>query len=312
MQRRLPPLNALRAFEAAARHCSFKAAADEICVSNSAISHQIKNLEQYLGVELFTRAARGVELSRAGRGYYLTIRAAFERISEGTDLILSLKVPGILTVQVYSTFTIRWLIPRLPAFQALYPSVIVRLLTSQKDVDFENEDVDLCVMIGTPAHTDVHYDYLFSCRVFPVCSPNLLRGAIKLKEPQDLSRFDIIQVYPSEQDWWVWLEENQVHDVDPNSGLRFDSYDLAWYSAAQGMGVALGMEPFVNRELENGTLIEPFPGHRVYTHGDWYLACRSEKRDSPEISIFRDWLLHEVHRDRAMPQSRQTPAIKPE
>jgi len=260
MRKRLPPLNALRTFEAAARHLSFKGAGDELCVSHSAVSHQIKKLEQYLRVELFVRVAKGVELSGADRDYYPTIRAAFDRISDGTELILSLKSPGIVTVQVYSTFAIRWLIPRMPEFQARFPNVMIRLHTSQPDVNFEYEDVDLCVMIGTPSHADLHYDYLFSSRIFPVCSPSLLNGSIRFEEPQDLAGHAIIQVYPSEQDWWVWLEESRVHDVNPNSGLQFDSYDLALNAAAQGLGVALGMEPFVNRDLESGLLVEPFPG----------------------------------------------------
>jgi len=199
-----------------------------LCVSHSAVSHQIKKLEEYLGVDLFVRVARGVELSRTGRDYYPTIRAAFDRISDGTELILSLKAPGIVTVQVYSTFAIRWLIPRMPEFQARFPKVMVRLHTSQSDVNFEHEDVDLCVMIGAPSHTDLHYDYLFSSQIFPICSPTLLNGSIRLEEPQDLAKHTFIQVYPSEQDWWVWLEENHIHDVNPNAGLRFDSYELAW------------------------------------------------------------------------------------
>jgi len=306
MRKRLPPLNALRTFEAAARHRSFKGASNELCVSHSAVSHQIKKLEQYLGVELFIRVAKGVELSRAGRDYYPTIRAAFDRISDGTELILALKAPGIVTVQVYSTFAIRWLIPRMPDFQARFPNVMVRLYTSQSDVNFEHEDVDLCVMIGTPSHADLHYDYLFSSRIFPVCSPALLNGDTRLDKPRDLARHTIIQVYPSAQDWSVWLEEKHVHDVDPNAGLQFDSYDLALNTAAQGLGVALGMEPFVNRDLESGLLVEPFSGGRVFTHGDWYLACPSDKADNEEISIFREWLLQEVKEDKAMPQSRQS------
>jgi LysR family glycine cleavage system transcriptional activator len=306
MPKRLPPLNALRTFEAAARHLSFKSAGDELCVSHSAISHQIKKLERHLGVELFVRVAKGVELSKAGRDYYPIIRSAFERISFGTDLILSLKAPGIVTVQVYSTFAIRWLIPRMPAFQALHPSVMVRLHTSQSDVRFEHEDVDFCVMIGAPSQADLHYDYLFSSRIFPVCSPDL-SATVTLETPQDLARHNIIQVYPSEQDWWVWLEANHVHDVNPNSGLRVDSYDLALNAAGQGLGVALGIEPFVNRDLESGLLIEPFPGRRTFTLGDWYLACPGDKADNPEMCLFRDWLIEEVRRDGAMARSRHPP-----
>jgi LysR family glycine cleavage system transcriptional activator len=305
MRKHLPPLNALRTFETAARHSTFKGAGDELCVSHSAVSHQIKKLEQFLGVELFVRVAKGVELSKAGREYYPTIRSAFDRITDGTELVLSPRAPGIVTVQIYSTFAIRWLLPRMPDFQTRFPNVMIRLHASQSDVNFEHEDVDLCVMIGTPSHTDLRYDYLFSSRIFPVCSPALMAADKPLEGPQDLAGQTVIQVYPSEQDWWVWLEANQVHGVNPNSGLQFDSYDLALNTAIQGLGVALGIEPFVNRDLEAGLLLEPFPGRRVFAVGDWYLACRSDKADREEISIFRDWLLQAIHHDKSMPKSRQ-------
>ena len=304
MRKFLPPLNALRTFEAAARHRSFKRAGDELCVSHSAVSHQIKKLEQHLEVELFVRAAKGVVLSKAGQDYYPTIRAAFDRISDGTELILALKAPGIVTVQVYSTFATRWLIPRMSDFQNRFPDVMLRLHTSQSDVNFEHEDVDVCVMIGTPTHTDLHYDYLFSSRIFPICSPALANGDNSIESPNDLCRHNIIQVYPSDQDWRVWLEENHIHDVNPNSGLEFDSYELGWNAAAQGLGIALGMEPFVNRDLVSRSLVELFPGRRVFNHGDWYLACRSDNADNKEICVFRNWLLEEIRKDETMPQSR--------
>lgn len=304
MRKRLPPLNALKAFEAAARQCSFKHAASELFVSHSAVSHQIKQLEHYLGVELFLRVSRGVELTRAGRTYYPIVRDAFDRIAEGTELILEPESPGILTVQVYSTFAIRWLIPRLSDFQSRHPNVRVRLHTSQSDVNFEHEDVDLCVMIGRRLHTDLHYDYLFSSRIFPVCSPSLLSCGKPLQELTDLARHTIIQVYPSENDWRVWLEENGVQGIDLDSGLQFDSYDLALNTAAQGLGVALGIEPFVNRDLDAGSLVEPFPERRVYTRGNWYLACRAEKSDMEKVNIFRHWLLEQVEKDPAMVKKR--------
>lgn len=304
MHRKLPPLNALRTFEAAARSGSFLDAADELCVSHSAVSHQVKKLEQYLGVELFSRESRGVMLTAIGQEYYLTARAALDRIADGTAMILAPHEPGILTVQVYSTFATRWLIPRLPQFQKHQPKVHIRLHTSQSDVNFEHEDVDLCVMIGQPAQSNVNYDYLFSSRIFPVCSPALLRGSPGLKQPGDLARHTLLQVYPSKRDWSVWLEYMQIKQVNPGSGQQLDSYELAWTTAIQGLGVALGMEPLVNRDLASGVLVEPFPGHRTFTEGDWYLACRSEKTDMKKVQLFREWLLQqmasdpEMHRDR--------------
>ncbi len=300
MRKRLPPLNALRTFEAAARNGSFKHAAEELCVSHSAISHQIKQLERHLGVELFSRKSRTVELTKAGRAYYPVLRGAFDRIAEGTERIFKPNEAGILTVQAYSTFAIRWLIPRLPGFRALHPDIRVRLHTSQWDVDFEHDDVDVCVMIGNRTRDDLHYDYLFSSQVFPVCSPAFLDAQPALEKPEDLAAQTILQVYPSERDWWVWMEENNVQGVDPDSGLQFDSYDMALNTAMQGLGVALGMEPFVNRDLDAGLLVELFPDVRVYTRGDWFLACRKERTETDKVVSFRAWLLQEIHRDPAM------------
>lgn len=313
MRKRLPPLNALRTFEAAARNGSFKHAAEELCVSHSAISHQIKQLERHLGVELFIRKSRSVELTRLGRAYYPVLRGAFDRIAEGTARIFKPDVPGILAVQGYSTFAIRWLIPRLPDFRERHPEISIRLHTSQWDVDFEHEDIDVCVLIGGATRSDLHYDYLFSSWIFPVCSPSLLPDGNPFGSPEELARHTILQVYPSEKDWWTWLEKNGVEGVDPDSGLQFDSYDMALNTAVQGHGIALGMEPFVNRDLEAGLLVEPLPGRRVFALGDWYLACRREKANSDKVTKFRAWMLSEIlqdpytrsRQDRDEPRNRQ-------
>ena len=187
MRKRLPPLNALRTFEAAARNGSFKHAAEELCVSHSAVSHQIKQLERHIGVELFVRKARSVELTKHGRDYYPVLRGAFDRIAEGTERIFTPNIPGILTVQAYSTFAIRWLIPRLPGFGATTPEIRVRLHTSQWDVDFEHEDIDVCILIGDGTRSELHYDFLFSSQIFPVCSPSLLKDNNPFDAPEELA-----------------------------------------------------------------------------------------------------------------------------
>ena len=294
MRKNTLPLNALRAFEAAARNKSFKLAAEELFVSHSAISHQVRRLEDYLSVELFHRVPRGVELTRAGRVFFSPLREAFERIEEATDLVLAPRSEGPLTLQVYSTFAVRWLVPRLPAFNRAHPDVVIRLHTSQSDVNFEHEDVDLCVMVGVAEAAEVRYDFLFPKEVFPVCRPQLLKGQAPLETPADLARHSLIQVYPSRQDWYQWLERYDVEGVDPEAGVQVDSYDLAFNTAAQGLGIALGMTPFVSRELESGALVEAFPGCRLTAPGGWYLACRQGQSDDDRVVAFREWLLEEV------------------
>jgi LysR family glycine cleavage system transcriptional activator len=304
MRTRLPSLNALRFFESAARLASFKSAARELCVSRSAVSHQVKKLEQQLGVKLFLRKASVVELTRVGRAYYPILREAFDRISEGTEMVLSPTGRNIITIQIYSTFAIRWLIPRMPQLQQQHPQIMVRLHASQSDVDFDHDDVDMCVMIGAPNRADLQYDYLFSSRVFPVCNPVYMAGLDLFGHPERLCDAEILQVYPSRLDWWVWLQDNNIEGVDPDSGQQFDSYDHAMNAAMQGMGVALGIEPFVVRDLEAGLLIKPFPKRKVYTKGDWYLVCREEKAGNTDIEIFRHWLIEQIKADPTMPPRR--------
>jgi LysR family glycine cleavage system transcriptional activator len=297
----MPSLNSLRTFESAARHGSFKRAADELFVTHSAVSHQVKQLEQALGVELFIRRPRSVELTRAGRYYYPLLRDAFDRIAEATDLVLNSHTHSTLTIQVYSTFAIRWLIPRLALLSQTHPDLKPRLVTSQTDVDFEKNDVDACVLIGQCTDEQLRYDYLFSSRVFPVCSPSMLESHSIGDDPSKLADMPILQVYPSLRDWWVWLEQNDVKGVDPDAGQQFDSYDLAMNSSMQGIGVALGMEPFVNRDLEAGLLVEPYADRRTYLPEDWYLVCREEKANYPDIVSFREWLLDQVASDTSIP-----------
>lgn len=301
MTRRLPPLSALRGFEAAARLGSFKAASVELCVSHSAISHQVKGLERELGIELFIRKPRAVELTRAGRAYYPVLRDAFDRIADGTELLTGSLERDTITLQVYSTFAIRWLMPRLPSFQKQYPQIKLRLHTSQNDVDFEHEDVDACVMIGRRSRANLRYDYLFSCRIFPVCSPALAPQIQQPPNAECLRSMTILQVYPSSRDWWIWLDAMNIEGIDPESGQQFDSYDLAMNAAIQGLGVSLGMEPFVTRDLDAGLLVEPVPDARIYHPRDWYLVCREDKAQRHDLAIFRQWLLQEIAADASMP-----------
>jgi len=299
-KRRLPPLNALRAFEAAARHTSFKRAAEELDVSQSAISHQVRGLEDYLGTHLFSRQIRAVELTRKGSLYYPVVRDALDRIAEATELVVADLAHDTLTIQVYSTFTIRWLLPRLARFQQSNPSLQVRLHTSQTDVNFEQDDIDAAIMIGQPQFSHLTYTHLFDCELFPVCSPAYVEKHGPLGAPIDLSEQPLLQVYPSGSDWHVWLDNHKLQTIRPESGLQFESYDVALSSAVQGMGVALGQQPYVARELDSGALVELFPGKRVLNPNSWYMVSRGEKAELPKTCLFRQWLLSEIADDPAL------------
>ncbi len=297
MRRPLPPLNALRAFEVAARHGSFRAAGEELCVSHSAISHQVKQLEEYLRIELFTRRPHAVELTRAGRVLYPVLRDSFDRIAACTEVLIAPRQQDVLTVRLYSTLAIRWLIPRLPKFQASHPQIRFRLNSSQLDVDFEREDVDGSIMIGQRSDDTLHYTYLFSAELFPVCSPRLRDGPVALREPGDLRHHTLLQVEPSPRDWLFWLERSGVSNVDPDSGLILDSYDHALAAAREGVGIALGMQPYVAKDFAAGVLVEAFPGRRVRFDSDWYFVCRKERTKEAKITAFRDWLQAEINAD---------------
>jgi LysR family glycine cleavage system transcriptional activator len=235
--------------------------------------------------------------TKAGKQYYPVLRDAFDKIADGTEAILKPHQPDVLTIQLYSTFAIRWLIPKLPSFQKKHPNISVRLNTSQMDVDFKHSDVDACVMIGNPTQKSLHYTPLFPCEIFPVCSPSLLKNNQELKKPEQLANFSILQVYPSKQDWYIWLETIRVTNVDPEGGLQLDSYDHALTIAMQGMGVALGMQVFVGEALASGMLIEPFPKLRVKLDSQWYFVCRQEKAKEKKIALFEAWLLNEIQKN---------------
>ncbi|WP_417624897.1 transcriptional regulator GcvA [Paremcibacter congregatus] len=297
MKRHIPPLNALKSFEAAARMGSFRDAAEELHVSHSAVSHQIKRLEEYLETELFIRHPRSVELSKAGKKYYPVLRDAFDRIAEGTKTLLKPHQRNVLTIQTYSTFAIRWLIQRLPDFNAAYPDLQVRLNTAQSDVDFDNEDIDLAVMIGHPENSDLAYEYLFSPELFPVCAPALLSSDLGLKSPADLAKHTILQVYPSERDWEIWLSKNKVENVDLTSGINLDSYDHALKTAVRGIGVALGMQPYVKEDLDSGHLVRPFGNTSIPAPGNWFMVYPKEKHANAKVNCFRGWLLEQICSD---------------
>jgi len=204
---------------------------------------------------------------------------------------------------LYSTFAIRWLIPRLPSFQATYPDIQVRLQTSQSDVDFTQEDVELCVMIGKKENSSLRYDYLFSSELFPVASPALVKGKNPIRSPKDLCKHTLLQVYPSARDWADWLSANGLADsIDPDDGLQFDSYELSTTTAVQGQGIALGMHPYVARDIQAGVLVDLFPDKHVIANGDWWLVCRQEKAELKRVELFRQWLIEQVKLDQELPE----------
>lgn len=294
MKPRLPPLNALRTFDAAAQTGSFKAAAEMLNVTQSAVSHQIKFLEDFLGIILFVRNARGIELSPAGQSFHGHVRAAFAEIDLGMRSLQQRNRPDELTIQTYSTIAVRWLMPRIADFQNLYPGLVIRLVTSQTDPDFTDDTCDVALLIGKTGPARSRCEHLFTPRLFPVCTPQL---ASRLGSPQDLASHTILQVYPSKHDWQDWLIAQGIHEIDPDEGLRFDSYDHALRMAARGHGIALAMQPYTEEDFAAGVLVEPFPELAVVPDFHWYIASPESRADRAHVRAFRKWVIDQVECD---------------
>lgn len=290
--RRLPPLNALRAFEAAARHLSFTRAAEELSVTQAAISHQVRKLEERLGTRLFERHGRGLELTDTGGMYLPFLRQAFDIIADGTNLIVSQDTHGPLSVTMLATFAIRWFIPRLREFHRLHPDVEVRMVTTDRMVDFFREDIDCGIRYGTGSWPGLDAVKLFEDRYVAVCSPELLAGEQPLTAPADLRHHTLLHEQDDE-DWRYWLAALHVEGVDSAGGLTFDSSDLALEAAAAGLGVTLGSRIVVQGDVDDGRLVMPFGDLTDADLSYWFVYPTGSAR-KPNLSAFRDWLIEEA------------------
>ena len=293
----LPPLAALRAFEAAARHGSFGKAADELSLTQSAVSHHVANIEGLLRIKLFRRLGRRVELTEAGAQYYPFLRDAFDRIAQGTALVSRATAGGDLTVQVYVTVAVRWLIPRLLDFQSKFPDILVRLSASHLDWDFDVETSDLGIIYARePVPAGLGSVHLFDARLCLVCSPALLRDGPPIRAVTDLAPYPLLELYTAAEDWTVWLAGVGAPDMKRRPAAKFDSYLLALEAAADGQGIAVVPRFLAAADLRAGRLVQPIDID-VRQPGGWYLVCRAERINEPRIVRFRDWLKAEIDRD---------------
>jgi LysR family glycine cleavage system transcriptional activator len=297
MRRQIPPLTALRAFEAAARLGSFRAAAEELSITQSAISHQIAGLEERLGAALFRRTARRVELTEAGTLYYPFLRDAFDRISQGTELVLRAAKSDDLMVQVYVTVAVRWLVPRLHDFQVTNPDILVRFNTSHFHWHFDPSTADIGMVCTSdtdnPAH---HYTFLSDARLEAVCSPALAQAGFGLRQPADLVNHVLLQLFNKAEDWQAWLQAAGVPHLLGRAAPKFDSYLLALEAALDGQGIALAPHFLVAEDLKSGRLVAPF---KITTTqpGGWYLICMKERAQEPRIKRFTAWLQQQIAAD---------------
>jgi LysR family glycine cleavage system transcriptional activator len=290
-RRDLPPLRALTAFEAAARLGSFRMAAGELGITRSAVSHQVKLLEQRLDVQLFRRDARRAELTSIGQAYYPTVRDAFDQIEAQTRALRPSTADNELTIQVYVTVALKWLIPRLHDFERKYPDMKVRLSTSYFDWDFDERNVDVGLILARNKLPGHYYRPLFKSYLKPVAAPSL-----KIKSLDDLKKQKLIDVYTAEEDWQIWLEAAGVTGVTPTNRLSVDSYILAQESAIEGRGLAMTIGPYAAEEIKLGRLEEPFSMQVEHKH-HWYFACSTEHHRKNKITRFEEWLVKQVAAD---------------
>jgi LysR family transcriptional regulator, glycine cleavage system transcriptional activator len=295
-ERKLPPLNALRAFEAAARQLSFTRAGQELHVTQAAISHQVKALEEWLGMALFRRRGRAIVLTENGQNYSAAVREGLDLLATATDRLTQRQDSGVLTVGTLASFAAAWLVPRLGRFRALHPDIDVRVAASDEIVDFARDDVDLAIRYGSGHWPGLEVVPLLTEEVFPVCSPALLQGPYPLRRPEDLRHHTLLHDDMRET-WRRWLLAAGVEGVDPDRGPGYNLSALVINAAVDGQGVALARSALLGDHLDTGRLVRPFdvelPAEFAY-----YLVHPARALEHPKVRVFREWVLAEVAADR--------------
>jgi LysR family glycine cleavage system transcriptional activator len=292
MHRNLPPFPAVRAFEASARHCSFKLAAEELCLTQSAVSHQVKTLEDYLGVQLFLRETRGVVLTSEGEDYLHGLTDVLDHLAAATAQVRSADASGPLSVRATPGFASRWLVPRLAAFHEAWPAIELHISGSVQPVDFARENVDVEIRWGCKPSPGLRVDPLLETTRFPVASPALLKNGPALRHPDDLKHFTLLHDKTG-HDWARWLDLAGASFEAAIKGPRFAHCDLLLSAAAEGQGVALAFDVLVVGDLASDRLVRPFnlnlPPAIIYS-----VVTPEAWSSRPKIAAFRNWLLMEA------------------
>lgn len=290
---RLPPLNTLRSFEAAARKGSFADAAQELSVTASAISHQIKNLESYLGVELFKRMKRKAQLTSAGEKYLFTIKQALIQIAQATEELKDSSETHTITISMTPHFLTRWMMPRLGQFQALYPDIELQINASMGLIDFDKSSTDMAIYFGTGDWPDVQVHFLKDIYLVPICSPDIVTAEKPLSGPKDLRFHSLIHVSKRMPEWGQWLELAGVSLKDSSHGLRLSNSMLTNAAAAERLGIALGDPTLLGPELESGNLIIPFD-LPLHIQRSFYLVYQKDRTLSYGMEVFKRWVMKEM------------------
>ena len=297
--RGLPPLNAVRAFEAAARLGGFNAAGVELHVSANAVGRLVKILEDWLGVALFRRLPRGVAVTEAGGRYLKRVGTLLEQLAEATADLQRLETSRVLTVSAMPSMVSRWLIPRLGRLTERYPELDVRILASVAPTYFAREEVDVAIRTGPGSHHGLRSDLLMHEDFYPVCSPELLLRGPPLRQPADLAHHVLLHDeweprIPEQIDWTRWLAAIGTTGVDVERGLRFSFSHMTLQAAAAGQGIALASTAFLADDLSTGRLVRPLGDLAVRGPYGYFIVCPEATADREKVVMFRDWALAEA------------------
>jgi LysR family glycine cleavage system transcriptional activator len=295
MTRRLPPLNGLKAFEAAARHESFTRGAQELCVTQGAVSHQVKALEAELGVRLFRRERQRLLITEAGRAYLDVVRDAFDRLAAGTERLLQRQNSGVLTVSTSPDFAAKWLVHRLGRFAEAHPGIDLRVSATLHHVDFAREDVDLAVRHGDGNWPGLDVTRLCAEQLFAVCSPKLLTGRRGIRDPADVLKFPRLHL-DDRKAWPRWLEAAGLAGAELSHGTVVNRASMLIDAAVDGQGVALARTTLAAHDIINGRLVRPFAVALRLSNSYW-IVCPKATAALPKIALFRDWLVAEAADD---------------
>jgi len=294
---RLPPLNALRAFEVSARQLSFTRAAEELFVTQAAISHQIKSLEEFLGIKLFMRKNRSLLLTEEGQSYFLDIKDIFNSLHDATERLLARGAKGAITVSLQPSFAIQWLVPRLNAFSLLNPDIDVRIKAVDQPDNSLTEDVDIAIYYGRGRWPNVHAEQLHTEYLVPVCSPLLLEGKKPIKSISDLTQHTLLHD-TSRRDWKRWFKDAGIKATNVNHGPIFSHSAMVLQAAVYGQGVALAQSVLARPDIDSGRLVTPI-AHTLVSKNSFYIVCREHQVDVGKIAAFKEWVLDTVEQEQA-------------
>jgi LysR family glycine cleavage system transcriptional activator len=287
---RLPPLNQIKDFEAAGRLLSIQAAASELSVTPAAISRQVRALEAHLGVQLFVRDHRAIRLTPAGERYLAQVSEGLELIRKASQKMMRGNARRTLKIRAYTTFSMKWLIPRLSSFHSKNPDIDVRLTASLDPVDFAREDIDAAVRLGLERNPALGADWLVPNELVPVCSSGFLKENPQFQDPNNLGEATLLHSLARPDDWSKWLQAAGMNQIDGYRGLKYESSVMIYQAAIEGHGVAIAQRILVTDDLASGRLVMPYQFVLDLADFTYYLVYPKDKAHSPEFNVFRDWI----------------------